>query len=324
MQPALLGAAVDLRVRSRDATDTSTPVAVACFLAAAGFLLAGLLRIGDVSPMPALPWQVVAPAGLLAGLLALVRTSRWVVIAQFTAGVLLLLGSLGRLPHNLLFALVWGITQISGAEPAFPMDPNWPKFVVHLLALASVALLGWHVRARLRAHPELIPASLRAARMPRARAMRWSRAFGAVGVLAALPYGGLKLAWSLGWRGGMDDGFEDVGAETPGFGDTVALTGVAIVLAVLMAVPVRQRLARAALLAIGLIGTLMLIPVGVIGSYELLITAFGAQPNENTTLALWVFALVYPAMLLWGVALAGQTWCYRSATAPDPETRTRT
>ncbi|GAA2341574.1 hypothetical protein GCM10009854_17600 [Saccharopolyspora halophila] len=51
--------------------------------------------------------------------------------------------------------------------------------------------------------------------------------------------------------------------------------------------------------------------------------ALAPRPDAEPIPAPWVFALVYPAMLVWGIALAGQTWCYRSATARAAETRTQ-
>ncbi|WP_216206328.1 hypothetical protein [Amycolatopsis aidingensis] len=299
--------------------------AVSCLAAAVAFLVAGLTGAADVTPMPAAPWQVVVPAAVLAAVLSVLRPAphhaRLLLAGEVLAGVLMLAGSLGRLPHNLLFAIVWSLMKITGATPAFEMVPQWGKFVVHLVTLGAGIALLLRIRHQLRTEPGL--ASLRerrGSRLAPERASGLLRRIAVVAAVAPLPYGVLKVAWALGWRGGFaeDDAFRDVQVQTPGFGDTGVLAGVAVVIAVLMAVPVAGRWVRRALVTIGAVGALMLVPAGAVGCYDLVLTALGFDRHELSSIALWAFVLVYPTLLLWGLALAAETWLYWVVTKRNP------
>jgi hypothetical protein len=291
------------------------PAALCCLAAAVAAAVAGVTGAADVTPMPAAPWPVVVVGAVAAAVLTLLRPpprqARLVLAGQVAGGLLMLAGSLGRLPHNLLFAVVWVFMKITGATPAFEMNPQWGKFAVHLITLAAAVALALRIRRRLRTDPAVRSGERAWPNLPPERALRLLRLVAVVAVVMPLPYGVLKMAWALGWRGGFTgDAFSDVDVATPGFGDTGVLAAGAVVLAIVMAVPLAWRWLRPVCAVIGGVGALMLVPAGAVGCYDLVLTAFGVERHELTSISLWVFVVVYPTLLLWGLALAVETWLY--------------
>jgi hypothetical protein len=127
----------------------------------------------------------------------------------------------------------------------------------------------------------------------------------------------LKLAWGLGSRAGLTGhAFDDVSLTSPGFGDTVVLTLVSVVTCVGMGAAVRQPVARRAAIAIGTIGSTMLLPVAVVALPQLAVAALTGRGTDDPEIATWVFVVVYLSFAVWGTALALLTRTYWQVTMP--------
>jgi hypothetical protein len=227
----------------------------------------------------------------------------------------MLAGSLLAVPHTLLIALIWAVGRVTGGTGPFDVAPDWLTSAAHLATVVAVGLLAaWAVRER-RVHRGLCPACGRADHGPtpdHRSALPW---LAALTVAGSLPYGLLKLAWALGWTGGLTGhAFDGVSFTSPGFGDTAVLTAVSVVTAVAMGARVAGRWTRPALIAIGTIGSLMLVPVAAVGVVQLVPVVLGLDAIDQSEIALWAFLVVYGSFLAWGTALAALTLTYRRAT----------
>ncbi|MQA02960.1 MAG: hypothetical protein GEV07_09630 [Streptosporangiales bacterium] len=293
-----------------------------CLLA--GGLVATAELVGQPDPvaMPTTPAWLTILAAVATAVLTLwpsrpVTRLRLGLVALGVAGMAA--GSVLAVPHAVLMVVIWAANQVTRGGGSFEVEPGWLATTAHLAAmLAAVAATAWLVAAwRLR--------SGRCARCGRTapeptppgdgtrRALRW---LAAVAVLGALPYGMLKTAWSLGSQVGLvGHAFDDVGFASPGFGDTAVLTGISIVLCVVMGAGVRQRLVRVLTSLIAATGSMMLVPVSVVGLVMLGQAAFGLRTIDDTEIAPWAFTLVYVCFLVWGTALAALTVTYWRTTA---------
>src|SRR5699024_3472554 len=100
-------------------------------------------------------------------------------------------------------------------------------------------------------------------------------------------------------------------------GDTVVLTGLSVVACLAMGAGLRTAVVRWALTAVGVIGSLMLVPVGATAAAQLVPVLWGSASIDDSEIAPWAFGLVYGSFLVWGVALAWLTIAYWRATRPD-------
>ena len=303
--------------------DRARVVATACALTAAAF--AALWLTGGESPvrMPVLPFW--ATAGLAASAALLVAGSalapdRW-VRSRSVLGVVgcagMFLGNVAAIPHTVLLVVVRAAAAVTGGTGSFDVEPVWSIAAVHVLNLGASVLLGrWLLRARRERRGRCGSCGREDPAPPRAGRGRlpW---LAAAAVLACLPYGLLKLAWALGSRIGLTGhAFDDVSFTSPGFGDTVVLTVVSIGACVVMGAAVERPVVRRAALALGSLGSVMLLPVGVIGTVTLLLVPLTGGTISDSEIAPWVFVGVYASFLLWGVALAALTLGYWRATRP--------
>jgi hypothetical protein len=84
-----------------------------------------------------------------------------------------------------------------------------------------------------------------------------------------------------------------------------------------MGLRLSQRFVRLGLLAIGTIGSFMLVPVGIIGAIIGLIPAvLGLRTIGDSEIAGWAYATIYASFLVWGFALALLTLTYARHTRP--------
>jgi hypothetical protein len=83
-----------------------------------------------------------------------------------------------------------------------------------------------------------------------------------------------------------------------------------------MGAAVRRPLARRAALAIGTLGSAMLLPVAVVAVPQLALAALTGSGTDDSEIATWVFAVVYLSFAVWGTALALLTWTYWQVTRP--------
>ncbi|HLR28200.1 MAG TPA: hypothetical protein VK086_05870, partial [Ruania sp.] len=104
---------------------------------------------------------------------------------------------------------------------------------------------------------------------------------------------------------------------SPGFGDTVVLTVLAIVVSVAMGAGVGSRTLRWILTTTGLCGLLMLLPVGLTAVTQAVPVLWGGASIDDSEIAPWAFMMVYISFLFWGGALAWLTVTYWRATRPS-------
>lgn len=315
-----------MNLTASDRTDAAAPpgwVAAACALTAAAF--AALWLVEEVNPVrtPVLPFWCAA--GLAGSATVLVLGSgrepaRW-IRSRFALGVAvwaaMLLGSVAAVPHTVLMIVVWATARVTGGTGSFDADPRWPVAAAYLLNLGASLilgrwlLLGWRERrgrCRSCGRVEAAPPRAHLKRLP------W---LAAAAVVACLPYGLLKLAWSFGSRLGLTGhAFDDVSFASPGFGDTVVLTLVSVVVSVVMGAAVQHRIVRGMALGTGALGSVMLLPVGLVGGVMLALASFTGQTIDDSEIALWAFVVVYASFLSWGIALTALTLDYWRTSRP--------
>lgn len=144
----------------------------------------------------------------------------------------------------------------------------------------------------------------------------WSIRAAYAAAVPALAYAALKLQWGFGGTVGLTDPtvFAGVKPWSPGMGDTavMAMVGVGVALAMAHGWP---RLPRWVLLTPAVIGCLMLLPVGVLGTANVVVAGVtGTLAGQHGGLAPWVVGMIYPTFLLWGVLLAVVTIGYHHRT----------
>lgn len=306
-------------------------VSAVCTLAAALFTAVELTGVEEPVRMPTAPHLVSIIAAIGAALLVAPagRVSlpvRARLGASVVCGAGMLAGSLLAIPHTALILIIWGASRFTGGVGPFDVTPEWLTTAAHLTAVVAVLLLAaWTVLDR-RQHRRRCLACGRAEAEPGATGGPVLPWLAALTVAGSLPYGLLKVAWALGWTGGLTGhAFSDVSFTSPGFGDTAVLTTISVVTAVSMGARVSGRWARPVLTAVGVIGSFMLLPVAVMGVVGMVPIALGLQPIDESEIAAWAFLLVYSSFLVWGVALAALTigyWrttrgvCRRHSSAP--------
>lgn len=302
----------------------STLTAGLCALAAVASL-AGHVFGEDLTGdrMPTAPWWFG-----LCGALAGVGWSLWVGrrparLAQVVAGVsavgAMLASSLILIPHNLLYAIVWAAQLVNPGHNAFDRVPGAeivPRMVGHLLAVVASAALAYATLRVWRTMRGRCFACGRTAAEPKPVRTRWLVGFGLLSIVGCLPYGLLKIAWSLGSRIGMTGHqFDGIGFDSPGFGDTAVLTSVSIVASASMLLGLAGRWLRPVLAFVGAVGSVMLLPVGVLGAARTFAERVGLVSSDVTELAPWVFHTVYVSFFAWGIGLCGLTIAYVRRTA---------
>ncbi|MEU6428683.1 hypothetical protein ABZ860_22555 [Microbispora sp. NPDC046973] len=126
-------------------------------------------------------------------------------------------------------------------------------------------------------------------------------------VLLAAGYGALKVQWGLGGTVGLTDprAFGDVHLWTPGLGDTgvLALIGVALGLGFARTWRPPLRMPRWMPLTAAFVGSVMLVPVGVLGTGLRVAVALGLAKPSLEGVSPWVFDVIYPWFLTWGLAM---------------------
>jgi hypothetical protein len=305
-------------------------VTVVCLLAGGALVAIELAGLADPVEMPTAPRWFAAAMAAVTALLTL-PTGRpaplWRTILAAGTGVGMLSGSLLAVPHSILMLVIGVLNRLTGAEGPFDVGIPWATAGTHLVVTAAAFLVAaWTVvqhRLRRGRCPWCgrVAAEAPAVAERTRRSLRW---LALVAVLAAVPYTVLKLAWGLGSRIGVNgDAFDGVTLASPGYGDTVVMGAVAVLASVVMgagAVPAtfRQRVLHAVSATLGVIGSLMLLPISVAGAVLMVV----APPAADGELTPWIFYLVYGCFIVWGLALAPLTVLYLRATRrPCPRHR---
>jgi hypothetical protein len=294
-------------------------VSTTCLLAATAACLGDLFgRELTGGRLPAAPWWVVTAAGVLGVLWPAIRNPALQFGVGIVAGAAMLSGSVVLIPHNLLFAVVWVMQRLNPGVSAWGALPGPEVFVpllAHIVAVVAAGGLGAGMVRRWREHRRRCVSCGRTDPAPPEQSTTGLVTFGVLAVLGCLPYAFLKTAWSLGHQVGMTgELFDQVGFASPGFGDTVLLTGVSVAVSAGMLFRLRHRLVRAGLLTVGTIGSLMLLPIAPVGLVLWIADLLGVTATDDSELAPWVFHLVYAGFLVWGIGLAGLTIAYFRAT----------
>jgi hypothetical protein len=298
--------------------------------AAAGCLASGLLFVAVelldapklASGVPAAPPWVAAGGAVVAAaavLTAARRPARQLRALAAGGGLAMLSATAVGLPFALLLLVIWLASRLTGAGGPFVLAPPWLALAAHVATLAALAgLAAWLVVDRRLRGGRCLRCGFDSHAPPPGPSpgrRRQLRALGALAVVAAVPYTALKIAWGLGWQGGLvGDRFDQVSLASPGFGDTAALAVVAIAVSAAMATPVTQRGVRAVCLLVGGLGSVMLLPVGAVGTASVLPVLLGVSTAADSEIATWVFAMVYGSFAVWGAALAALTVRYRQTT----------
>ena len=314
-------------VTTTDARSEPTPTAariaaaIACAIVAAIFAAWGPLAVQDPVVMPTVPPWVAAAAAAVAAVLLLpdsVRSARWRGLAVAVAVSVMLAGSLLALPHTVLMVIVRAGQMLTGGSGSFPVEPSWLATLAHGANVVAAVLSGRFLLLDRRVRRGVCAKCGRERKVPPAAdAARWLRPLAVLTVGSALPYGALKLAWSVGSDLGLTgDGFEAVTLTSPGFGDTVLLTALAVAVALAMGARVAHRGLRPVLLLIGSCASLMLLPVGATAMVQMISLFIGGGSIDDSQIAPWAFGLVYASFILWGTVLAALTLTYWWATRP--------
>jgi hypothetical protein len=294
----------------------------ACLLSAAALNAIELVGVSDPVEMPTAPRWFAAVLAAATALLTL-PTGRpappWRTALAAVTGAGMLSASLPAFPHTVLMLMIGVANQFTEAGGSFEFAIPWATGGTHLTAVvAGLLVLAWIV-AQHRGRRGLCAWCGQASAEPPATSgrtlltMRW---LAVVAGLAALPYAALKLAWSLGSQIGLTgSAFDAVTFLSPGFGDTVVLTAISVIVSSVMGIGVvpagaRGTAVRLVTATFGVIGSLMLLPISAVSIFLLP----RAPASGDTEIAPWAFVMVYVCFTVWGLALAPLTALYLRAT----------
>lgn len=243
---------------------------------------------------------------------------RWLAWAGLAGAALVLLPALTRAPWILLIAIVWVGNKVTRGPQHFDLQPDWFTTAAVVACILAGAAVLTQVRLDRRLARRRCPRCGRTSPAAGPLQRRLLRVAAAVAILAPLPYAAIKLAWGLGWTGGLSDPsvFDDVSFWSPGFGDTVIMAALGVATAAAMGAPLRGRVARLGLGFVGTVGSIMLLPVGLMAAVWLALAALGIEEIHDEAIRDWVFVVVYATFLVWGVALSTLTATYLRGTRP--------
>ncbi|WP_232668062.1 hypothetical protein [Pseudonocardia sp. TRM90224] len=289
---------------------------------AAAVLFAVLEVSGAAEPvqMPVTPNPVTVVAAAVAVIVLLagvampyrVRAAVGAVCAAAVAA-----GCVGAVPHTILTLVVWVGGLVTGARGPFDVTPAWLAGATNLAGVAAAGtLVIWLVVDGRRALGRCTACGRTTPEPP--RAWRNLPALAGAAIVGALPYGALKLCWAVGIPVGLTGhAFDDVTFTSPGFGDTVVLVLLGVVVAIGMGRRLTGRWVRPAQVGVGALGSLMLLPVGVIATVQMAEVALGTRTIDGSEIAPWAFMVVYASMLVWGLALTALTVGYARSTRAE-------
>ncbi|MEU9115706.1 hypothetical protein AB0D04_28965 [Streptomyces sp. NPDC048483] len=211
-------------------------------------------------------------------------------------------------------AIVLGVWGASGLPldglrviGLIPLSIDWLGFVTRLAALGAAVALAATGTLYGRVAQE---ACLRCGRTGPSQSTRPSPKWcGYAAFLAALPYPLIKAYWAAGGTAGTGDG-KLIKGFADGWG-TVILAALGVLLALALVQEWGRRLPHRLLLLAGAGGALLLVTVGLPGSYAALqlIADHGVHAVDGDTKA-WVFAVVYGCWLVMAVGMAAAVWAF--------------
>ncbi|MEN3539471.1 hypothetical protein AAH991_30475 [Microbispora sp. ZYX-F-249] len=259
------------------------------------------------------------------------RTGALTTAAAAVAGLALAGAGASGIAFDIVGGIMAGIAAVTGESGVVDLGFDPPMAAARAAALAAgTTLLVTAVRRRRRARG----ACSRCGRRPdngaadngaaghggrddagrtspagggRETWQRLSVRAGYLTVLLAAGYGALKVQWGLGGTVGLTDprAFGDVHLWTPGLGDTgvLALIGMALGLGFARTWRPPLRMPRWMPLTAASVGSVMLVPVGVLGTGQRVAVALGLAQPSLEGVSPWVFDVIYPWFLTWGLAM---------------------
>ncbi|MBB2740633.1 UNVERIFIED_ORG: ribosomal protein L37E [Microbispora rosea subsp. rosea] len=260
------------------------------------------------------------------------RTGALATGAAAVAGLALAGVGASGIAFDIVGGIMAAIAAVTGESAVVDLGFEWPMAAARAAALAAgTTLLVTAVRRRRRARgacarcgrpadhdaaqPEgrddaghTSPAGGGRGTWPaRGSWQRLSVRAGYLTVLLAAGYGALKVQWGLGGTFGLADprAFGDVHLWTPGLGDTgvLALIGMALGLGFARTWRPPLRMPRWMPLTAAFVGSVMLVPVGVLGTGLRVAVALGLAKPSLEGVSPWVFDVIYPWFLAWGLAM---------------------
>lgn len=294
--------------------------AFACSVTAISFAAKALSGATDPVPMPITPplMTAVVAAALTIVILAGSDRGNGIRASIAAATAVMLVGSLLAIPHTLLMVIVRTGQLLTDGSGPFEVQLSWPMTLAHgLNVLASSLVVLWLTLERRKQLNRCLRCGRDSAEPPATRGRQHLRTLALVTVVAALPYGALKLSWSLGSDIGLSGrGINGATISSPGFGDTVALTVLAIVASLAMGTGTHATLMRWSLIIVGTTGALMLVPVSIAAVAQLIPALWREISIDNSEIAPWALGTVYGSFLIWGSSLAWLTIGYWHTTRP--------
>jgi len=281
--------------------------------------IAGVVR--EFLPLPVNSGFRVLPnwaalVGVVAALITVlvsrrIPRNRAVQGALWGSSALLILNAADGIAFDIVGVIMKAVSVVTGEVQVvrIPVDPA--GIAVRLLAGITGVLAGSRAVAYRR---ERRGSCLRCGRMPGGESRRPSAKLACLACALALGYATEKIYWGLGGTLGLADknAFGDAHLWSPGLGDTALLALVGAGIALALARPQGNRVPRWLPMAGAGLGSMMLIPVGIIGT----VANFSAPPSLNNGIGLvpWVFLIEYPWFFAWGVTLGLATLAFHYRT----------
>lgn len=202
------------------------------------------------------------------------------------------------------------VAFVSGRAEMIAVPLDVAGIAVRLSAGATGVLLVRRTLRQRRHALGLCPACGRDPARPAPRAPRWPAYSAAV---LGLGYAAEKVHWGLGGTIGLadPDAFGDVSLWTPGLGDTAVLGLVGVAIALALVRPWGRRLPAWLPRGGAVLGALMLVPVGLLGSGVVVADLLAGDATSTAGLAPWVVRVQYPWFLAWGLSLAAAALVHR-------------
>lgn len=300
-----------LPARTSRRAATGAPLALVACAATLVVAAARAVLPGAAGLAPELLPEPVAVAGAVLGGLAVLasgggRPRRAVRGVTWGACALLLAVTADGIAFDVVGVMVHAVARITGDPLMLPLTVDWPGIAVRVLSGATAALLGLRALAAGRAARRACTCCGGVAAPG-----RWAPGWPAYTACAlALGYAAEKVYWGLGGTLGLarPDAFGDVHLWAPGLGDTAVLALVGTGIALALVRPWGRRLPSWLPLSGAVLGSLMLVPVGIMGAYG---TVSQWPPSGDLALEPWVFLIEYPWFLAWGLALGAAAVAFR-------------
>ncbi len=295
---------------------TAVPLLV---LAGSAAVIRSLVQVPATRGFQVLPnWAAlvaVAAAGASVAASRRIHRSRVVKIALGGSSIFLLVIAADGIAFDVVGVIMSVVAALTGQAMAVGLEVDPAGIVVRVLAGIAGVMVGSSAIAYRR---YLRGGCLRCGQVSEGSSGWTSNTAAYAAFTLAVGYAAEKVYWGLGGTVGLasKDAFGDnVRLWTPGLGDTAVLALVGAGIALALARPRGTRLPRWIPIAGAGLGSMMLIPVGIIGTVSTLVNlSEPSSPQNEVGLEPWVFLIEYPWFFAWGVTLglAALAFYYRT------------